>query len=85
MEKCSNITFVDALLTSTSAVSVVGLTSVDLSTFCVTSQFFVMVLIMLGGHVLMSLAPLMLRQYYYKKYVEVRMDNHLLRRKINSI
>lgn len=51
-----NISFIDALFTSTSAICVTGLTTVDVSTtFTHMGQFFIMILIQVGGLGVMTL------------------------------
>lgn len=50
-----DIPYIDALFTAVSALTVTGLTTVDFALFKFGSQFFVLLLMCIGGQVLMTL------------------------------
>ena len=59
-----NISYVDALFTSTSAVTTTGLIVVDTSQLKIITQVLLTVLIFLGNHILLSLVPPIKRIFF---------------------
>lgn len=68
--KLGRIKFIDALFSSTSALTVTGLASVKMGTFSIVSEVMLLVLMLSGGQVFTSLLPVMVRRYYFQKYLK---------------
>lgn len=62
-----HVSFADALYTAVSAVCVTGLITLDTATLSVASQVVIFVLIFLGGGVLWSVVPVLVRRFYFRR------------------
>jgi len=63
-KECS---YIDALFVSVSAVCVTGLSSAPFANFHTGSQVFLLFLMVGGGGVFMTIVPLIVRRYFYRK------------------
>eukprot|EP01116_Phalansterium_solitarium_P017986 TRINITY_DN4591_c0_g1_i1.p1 TRINITY_DN4591_c0_g1~~TRINITY_DN4591_c0_g1_i1.p1 ORF type:complete len:790 (+),score=192.60 TRINITY_DN4591_c0_g1_i1:134-2503(+) len=64
-----NVTYIDALFMSTSAMCITGLATLDVSTFRLGSQIVLFFLMFFGGQVLMSIIPMLVRRFFFRRYV----------------
>lgn len=62
----TNVSFVDAYFIAVSAMCVTGISIIDFSQWYLSSQIITLILIICGGSVLVSLAPIIIRRYYYR-------------------
>ncbi|ELR24824.1 cation transport domain containing protein [Acanthamoeba castellanii str. Neff] len=63
-----NMSYTDALFLSTSAVTTCGLVTTDTARVNRLGQFWVVVLMIVGNFVLLTLPPVFLRLYYFRKH-----------------
>jgi Trk-type K+ transport system membrane component len=68
-EGAGRLEYIDALFMAFSALCVTGLSSVDLSLWRPFSQVVMFILILLGSNVFMSLVPVLIRRFYYLRYI----------------
>eukprot|EP00898_Chlorokybus_atmophyticus_P002960 jgi/Chlat1/3665/Chrsp24S03855 len=68
-EGTEHLDYVDALFIATSAMCVTGMTTIDMARLSVMSQVIICVLMISGSQVFMSLVPVLVRRYYFKRAV----------------
>eukprot|EP00898_Chlorokybus_atmophyticus_P002961 jgi/Chlat1/3666/Chrsp24S03841 len=68
-ENTQRLRYIDALFLSTSAMSVTGLATVDMASLSVLDQVVLTLLMLAGSQVFMSLIPVFVRRYYFKRAV----------------
>ncbi|KJE95905.1 hypothetical protein CAOG_006299 [Capsaspora owczarzaki ATCC 30864] len=61
------ISFVDAIFMSTSAVTQTGLSSVDVAELHQGTQAVLIIVMMFGGSMIMTVAPVIMRKFYFRK------------------
>lgn len=71
--------FIDCLFTAISSTCVCGLITIDTSELSVASQVVAFILILCGGHVIMSTVPVIIRRYYFEKKAHETIDDEDLR------
>ena len=64
------ISFIDALYSATSAVTVTGLTPVYLNVYSTTDLVVMIVMVALGSQIFTSLIPVWVRRYYFHQYLQ---------------
>lgn len=74
--------YVDCLYMAYSAVCMVGLASLDVAKLTIASQIVLMFTVLLGGVVLSSVVPVLIRRFYFEAKAAEAIDNEDERKKV---